>query len=190
MSANSTGAPRQQVAAGVRATRQAAISVHDRSFGDAMLRNLSMAHQLIFTSEQICQRSKENATGLVLGSIALLKERGWSAEEWFASMRQRFGVGWDALKAEGALAAMSILALNTLSVGATVVSLTGDAAQAELVITDWPPQEFLDILGLSVDDTDGFWEGLWPMPTYLGYAFTWRRTGPYVSLTFASLENQ
>ena len=82
-----------------------------------------MATPLPFTPEQICQRSKENATALARGSIALLKEREMSVEEWFATIRQRFGVGWDELKMAGALVTMTALALNTLSVGATVVSL-------------------------------------------------------------------
>lgn len=76
---------------------------------------------------------------------------------------------------------MTAFVLNPVSLGAQLVSLTGDATQAEATITGWRPPEMLDVLGLSLADLDPWWEALRVMPQYLGYHYTWTRNDTTVT---------
>ena len=77
---------------------------------------------------------------------------------------------------------MTQVVLNPVSVGATLVAITGDDACAEAVIADWPPREVLDTLRLTLDDMTPFWNALRVMPEHLGFQFTWERSDEQVTL--------
>src|SRR5262245_35201956 len=129
----------------------------------------------LFPPEQVAQQSRRLAQALIMNTLALLKERHLSATEWFSAGRQKYAAEWEEARGGGAYNLLSVIAMNATAVGATVVSFSGDAADATLTITSWPDPWFLAKLDLTIADTDPFWEALRTMIEYLGFRYHWWR---------------
>ncbi len=138
-----------------------------------------------FTTEQLFQHAQLNATAVMLLTIAYLQEQRLPVEQWVAFVGQRFAPGWEPLREQGVRDLARTAALNVVSVGGRLVSLSGDAAQAEAVVTGWPAQELLDYVKLSQADADAFYRVFEAIAAHLGYRFTWQRDGEHVRLTFS-----
>ncbi len=134
-----------------------------------------MIQEATFSQEQITQRSMENTTGFILANLAYLRERGQSVDEWAAAIGQLFAPGWEDIKGQGARAAMEQIALNVVSGGATLDSLSGDENHAEAVVSGWPPQDFAQFLGLWEADIEPFWGIFGPIAEYLGLQYEYQR---------------
>jgi hypothetical protein len=129
----------------------------------------------LFPPERVAEQSRRLAQALIMNTLALLKERHFSATEWFSAGRQKYAAEWEDARGAGAHNLLSAIAMNATAVGATVVSFTGDAADATLTITGWPDPWFLTKLDLTIADTDPFWEALRTMIEYLGFGYQWQR---------------
>jgi hypothetical protein len=136
----------------------------------------------LFPPERVAEQSRRLAQALIMNTLALLKEHHLSAREWFSAGRQKYTAEWEEARGAGAYNLLRVIAMNATAVGATVVSFTGDAADATLTITDWPDPWFLTKLGLTIADTDPFWEALRTMIEYLGFEYQWQRENQCVIL--------
>lgn len=134
-----------------------------------------MTQEAGFTQEQVAQRSVENVLGFTLGSIAYLKERGQPLDDWATFMGQRFAPIWQELSGLGARAAMEQIALNAVSAGATLDSLSGDESQAEAVISEWFPHGLAQILGVSEADSEVVWRIFGPISESLDLRYEYER---------------
>ena len=76
------------------------------------------------------------------------------------------------------------MALNAVSVGATLRSLSGDDRGAEVLVAGWPDDEFLDMLQLSREDGERQYNAFRPIMEYLGIHYEWRREEYAVRMTF------
>ena len=75
-------------------------------------------------------------------------------------------------------------ALNPVSVGATLLSLSGDDTHAEVLLAGWPDEEFLSELRLTQSEGDRILNAFEPIMEYLGISYAWQREGEAVRLTF------
>lgn len=76
-------------------------------------------------------------------------------------------------------------ALNCAVGNMRVLSLTGDASQAELVATDPEDHaETLELLALTPSEGDQFWEYLRPLAEAKHMRYDWRREGDRIHFTF------
>ena len=137
-----------------------------------------------FTSEQLYEQAQGNLTAFILSTIAYLKEQGRATEEWVSSVGNRFAPGWESVKGQGAKAAMNFVVLNFLSAGGKLQSLTGDDAQAEAVVADWPSADDLKFLDLTLEDVDPFYDIFNPIAAYLNLRYEWQRAGNQVTFRF------
>ncbi len=148
------------------------------------------AQQVAFTPEQIAERGMDNWQHVLFGTIAYLKARGLSVEDWARFLGEQFAPGWgEGYTARGF---MEQAALNVVSAGAWPRSLTGNDDWAECVVGDWPPdgklasQRFNHHFGLAQEDVDPFWEIFRPIAEYLGFDYEWHREDEdKLSFTFA-----
>ncbi|HZS86513.1 MAG TPA: hypothetical protein VFE42_03350 [Chloroflexota bacterium] len=138
-----------------------------------------------FASEEIREAAQGNATGFALGTIAYLKQRGLPVEAWPALLGRVFSAWWDQLPQKDLAMIARVAALQTVSLGATVQSITADETRAEVVITAWPPQDSLAAFGLSQADADVVWQTFAPIALRLGLRFAMRRDGEDMRLTFS-----
>ena len=148
------------------------------------------APQVTFTPQQIAERGQDNFQHVLFGTIAYLKERGLSVEDWATYLGRRFAPGWGHGYTARDVTARA--ALNVVSAGATLRSLSGNPSWAECVVGDWPPQgklasdRFSHFFGLSQADVDPFWEIFAPIAEYLGFNYEWHReTEEKLSFTFS-----
>ena len=144
-----------------------------------------MAQETEFSPDEVRERAAQNLTGTVLGTIVFLRERGIPAEEWSRFLGRRFTDGWERLRGQGARAAIDQMALNFVSTGARIESLTGDEAQSEVVASGWPPREFLDLMGVSQEEAHAFMHAARPIADYLGLRADWQVEGDRVTLRFS-----
>jgi hypothetical protein len=77
-----------------------------------------------------------------------------------------------------------VAALNYVSVGATVLSLSGDDTHSEVLLAGWPDEEFLSELQLTQSDGDRLLNAFDPIMEYLSIRYAWQREGEAVRMTF------
>jgi hypothetical protein len=137
-----------------------------------------------FTQEEVLEMAQGNATALILTAFAFLKERGLDPDEYVAFFGRQATPGWEELRGRPVADVARMAALNPVSVGATLRSLSGDDTHAEVLLAGWPDEEFLSELGLTQSEGDRMLNAFEPIMEYLGIRYTWQREGEAVRLTF------
>lgn len=135
-----------------------------------------------FTMDDVLQQAEMNAQALFLVAIGYLNEKRLPLDEFWSFVGEKFTLGWDALQGRGARVAMRMFALNMVSVGGTLESLSGDEARAEAIIADWPSPDLLQAFGVSRSDSDRLYAVFQPIADFLGLGYEWRRKGDRVAL--------
>jgi hypothetical protein len=89
------------------------------------------------------------------------------------------------MKSRGAKEVARGAALNMVSLGATLRSLTGDESRAEVVVEGRPPEESLQLFQLARSDADLLLGVFEPIAAYVGLHVQWQREGNAVRVTFS-----
>lgn len=118
-----------------------------------------------------------------MGADAYLKEHHQSPGDWSTSLGQRFAPGWESLRGQGAKEAARVAALNCVSFGGKLRSLSGDESRTEAVIEGWPFEEDLEFFHVTQSDADLLWEAFKPIGTYLGLQIQSQREGDTFTIT-------
>ena len=138
-----------------------------------------------FTTEELLSQASGNATAFILTTIAYLKERGLDVNDFVAYFGRQFAPGWDELRTQPVAAIARTAALNAVSVGGALGSLSGDETRAEVIMTGWPEgEEISSILGLGQYDSDAMWDSFYPIMERLGIRYAWQREDGTVRLIF------
>ena len=137
-----------------------------------------------FTMEQICEYAKDNAEGIILATISYLNSKGVDTDEWIAHVGEKFAPGWDSMKDENVLEVGREAALNWISCGANLVSLSGDDTYAEAIL-EWPSEDSVTYFGISEDDGHKINNVFIPITKYLGLNFTWKSEGNQFKILFS-----
>ena len=133
---------------------------------------------IVFTPEQIAQAAKGNVCGLCLVAVAYAKAHALSPAEYWAFVGGQFAAGW---KRRGTAKEVAQgAALNMVSAGCDLRSLSGDESQATAVLTGWPPEQRY---GLTQAEADTVWGIFEPIAESQGYSYAWRRQGDEVTIT-------
>jgi hypothetical protein len=135
-----------------------------------------------FTSDEVLEQAKANAQALGLVAIGYVREKGLPVDEFLSFVGEKFTLGWESLKGRGARVGMRMFALNMVSVGGTLESLSGDEARAEAVIAGWPSLDLLQAFGVSRGDADRIYAVFQPIADLLELRYEWRRQGDRVTL--------
>jgi hypothetical protein len=145
--------------------------------------DVSDATNAEFSSEELLSQAQANATSLALAAIAYLKVRDLPTDEFFEFVGRRFVPGWEELRGRSTEDVARTAALNMVSVGGSLRSLSGDANHAEVLIEGWPASEFLSELEVTQSESDALWHIFKPIMEYLGLRYTWQRHGEAVKMT-------
>jgi hypothetical protein len=137
-----------------------------------------------FTQEEVLEMAQGNATAFILTAFAYLKERGLDPDEYAAFFGRRFAPGWENLRGRPVAEVARVAALNHISVGGTLLSISGDDTHAEVLLAEWPDDEFLSELQLTQSDGDRLLKAFEPIMEYLSIRYSWQREGEAVRLTF------
>lgn len=76
-------------------------------------------------------------------------------------------------------------ALNIVSVGGTLQSLSGDDSQAQAVILGWPSEDWRTSFALDQADIDPIWNIFRPIAESMDLQYEWTRQGNEVTMTFS-----
>src|ERR687893_2293752 len=95
---------------------------------------MSDAASTEFSPEEVSSQAQGNATALALTALAYLKERGLDLDEYVAFHGRRFAPVWEELRGRPVVEAARLAALNAVSLGATLISLSGDDRRAEVLV--------------------------------------------------------
>jgi len=151
--------------------------------GEAEESLMSDAANTEFTPEDVLSQAQTIATSWVLTTIAYLKERGLAVEEYVSYHGRRFAPGWEELRSQPVAEVAQLVALNAVSVGCTLRSLSGDDTRAEVHIVGWPDQELTSFLQLTRSDSDHIWNTYEPIMEYLDLHYAWQRQDDVVRIT-------
>jgi hypothetical protein len=137
-----------------------------------------------FTQEEVLEMAQGNATAFILTAFAYLKERGLDPDEYVAFFGRQVAPGWEDMRGRPVAEVARVAALNPVSVGATLLSLSGDDTHAEVLLAGWPDDEFMSALRLTQSDSDRLLNAFEPIMEYLGIRYAWQREGEAVRLSF------
>lgn len=144
---------------------------------------MSTVFPVFFAPEQISQLAQTNARGVSLAAVAYLQQHGLPARPFFEFLGQQFTALWpEHLAADQAAEA---IALNMVSVGARLVSLVGDSAQAEIVLEGWPGFLGSELFELADEEADQALAVFAPIAEHMGFEFNWRREGQQLIVVIA-----
>jgi len=135
------------------------------------------ADDIRFTTEELLTYAQGNATAFVLSTIAYLKEHGLAVEDYVRFFGSKFAAGWEELRDQPLTAVARMAALNAVSVGGTLRSLSGDEDRAEVLVDGWPDEEISGVLGLGHDEGEVMWDSFEPIMEHLGVRYSWRHEG-------------
>ena len=145
---------------------------------------MSDAANTEFTTEELLSQAQGNATAFALATIAYLKEQGLAVDDYVAFFGRRFAPGWEELRGQPVAAVARTAALNAVSVGGILRSLSGDEANAEVLIEGWPDENISGALGLERSDGEVMWDSFEPIMEHLGIRYSWGHEDGVVRLTF------
>jgi hypothetical protein len=137
-----------------------------------------------FTQEEVLEMAQGNATAFILTAFAYLKELGLDPDEYVAFFGRQVAPGWEDMRGRPVAEVARVAALNPVSVGATLLSLSGDDTHAEVLLAGWPDEEFMSELRLTQSDSDRLLNAFEPIMEYLGIRYAWQREGEAVRLSF------
>jgi len=137
-----------------------------------------------FTPEEISQAATNNVYALCLVAVAYVKAHALSPAEFWAFVGSQVAPIWrqERTAKEYATAA----AINMVSAGCDLRSLSGDESQATAVLGGWPP-EYRH--GLTQEEADTVWGIFGPIAESKGYSYAWHRQGDEVTMTFSRRSN-
>ena len=138
-----------------------------------------------FTPEQITAQAQMNATAFILGTIAYLRDHDLALDEFADYIGQRFAPGWAEMQGRPVKDIAQMAALNMVSVGGALQSLSGDDSQAQAVIQGWPSADWLAFFALDQTNIAPFWNVFKIIAESLGLQCEWTRQGDEVTLTFS-----
>jgi hypothetical protein len=138
-----------------------------------------------FTPEKIAEQAQGNATALILVTIAYLRDQELAVDEYMAFAGRQLAPGWEDLQGQATKDIAEWVALNMVSMGGTLQSLSGGDSQAEVVIVGWPSEDLRTLLELDRADADPVWNIFQPIAEYLGLKFAWKRQEDEVTLSFS-----
>jgi hypothetical protein len=136
-----------------------------------------------FPSEEICAQAQGNAAAWILTMIAYLKERGEAVEDCVAYHGRSFAPAWEWLRGRPVEEVAQQVALNALSVGASIRSLSSENGRAEALVEGWPDEELMSFLPLDRDDCDQIWDTYRPIMEHLVLRYSWQRQDDGVRIT-------
>ena len=139
-----------------------------------------------FTAEEICEQAKGNVGALSLLLLTYARDRGQPLDEAAGYFGRVFAPSWDEVPARDARTVARWAALNMVSGGGELRRLEGDTQHAESVVGRWPLEEDLAFFGLSQQEADMFYALFTPIAERLAIAYTWRRDGDDVTMTFTA----
>jgi hypothetical protein len=131
------------------------------------------ASNMEFSTDELLSYAQGNATAFVLATIAYLKEQGLAVDDYVRFFGSRFAPGWEELRYEPVAAVARTAAMNAVSVGGTLRSLSGDEERAEVIIEGWPDEEISGTLGLARSDGEAMWDSFDPIMEHLGISYSW-----------------
>jgi hypothetical protein len=94
---------------------------------------------------------------LAYATIAYLNEQGMAVDDYVRFFGRRFAPGWEELRGQPVAAVARAAARNAVSVGGTLRALSGDEANAEVLIEGWPDEEISGALGLERSEGEQMW---------------------------------
>src|SRR5215208_615134 len=134
---------------------------------------MSDAADTQFPTEELLSYAQGNATAFVLATIAYLKEHDLAVEDYVRFFGSKFAPGWEELREQPLTAVARTAALNAVSVGGTLRSLSGGEEHAEVIIEGWPDEEISGTLGLQRDEGEAMWDSFLPIMEHLGIRYSW-----------------
>ena len=126
-----------------------------------------------FPTEELLSYAQGNATAFVLATIAYLKEQELAVDDYVRFFGSKFAPGWEELRDQPLTAVARMAALNAVSVGGTLRSLSGDEEHAEVIIEGWPDEEISGTLGLQRGEGEAMWDSFEPIMEHLGILYSW-----------------
>lgn len=110
-----------------------------------------------WSDEEILQQAQGNANAVSAAVLLYARDAGRSAEHFATFLADTFAPAWAGLRGAGALDIARAAAFNPVSLGATLLSLDGDADHATAVLDASRLEEDAAAFGVPTEDLVTMW---------------------------------
>jgi hypothetical protein len=94
-----------------------------------------------------------------------------------------FAPAWEELRGSPVEEVAQLVALNALSVGSTLRSLSSEEGRAEMLVEGWPDEALLGFLPPDREECNQIWDTYRPIMEHLGLDYAWQRQDDVVRIT-------
>ena len=136
----------------------------------------------LFPPDEICAQAQSNAAAWILTMIAYLKERGLAVEDCVAYHGRSFAPAWEELRGSPVEEVAQLVALNALSVGSTLRSLSSEDGRAEMLVEGSAEGRALGLLAAQSGRVRPDRDTYRPIMEHLGLGYAWRREDDVVRI--------
>jgi hypothetical protein len=110
-----------------------------------------------WSDEEILQQVRGNANALAAAVLLYARDNGRSTEHFATFLAETFAPDWTGMMGAGALDIARAAAFNPVSLGATLVSIDGDAGQASAVLDASALEDDAAAFGVPAEDVVTLW---------------------------------
>ena len=110
-----------------------------------------------WSDEEILQQVRGNANALSAAIVLYARDNGRSAEHFATFLAATFAPDWAGMTGAGALDIVRAAAFNPVSLGATLLSLDGDADHASAVLDASALEDDAAAFGVPAEDVVTMW---------------------------------
>lgn len=139
-------------------------------------------NKIPFTKAEIFAQSIRNLNYYITLTMVYLKEKGQPVEDWLNFLGQKFIQTWPEVLEDDLEEIGWGIVLNNLSGGASLISFSGDNSKVEMIFEGWPPDEILNVAGLSWEESQIIHEVLQPVFSENGLNYAWKIEGKQVKI--------
>jgi hypothetical protein len=132
--------------------------------------------------EEITTQARDNLNAYILLTIAYLKHKGESVEEWLEFIGKKFSQTWPNLQQASLEDIAWGIVINNLSAGAQLVSLTSNDFEAEITLEGWPHNQYITLSDVSWLEAQTIHQVLAPVFANSDIKYTWSQQNNQVKI--------
>lgn len=114
-----------------------------------------------------------NLNSYIIFTMAYLKEKGESVEDWLHFLGEKFTPTWETFQKPKLKDLAWFIVLNNLSGGAKLVSFSGGDSHVEIILEQWPHDSYAEFSGVSWEECQSIHEVLTPIFRKYGLNYSW-----------------
>ncbi len=137
-----------------------------------------------FTPEEISQQARGNVGSFYLAAILYVKANDLPLEDFWKFMGEKFAPSWELINSPYEM--MRSMALNMVSCGSRLESISTTESSSSAVVSGWPIPEIIHYFDVTPEEADSLFDIFIPIARFLNFNYQWQREDDTVTMTVST----